>query len=58
MLEYRLHNIGANNPGALLKYIELIEEFLGRTTKKRSLPVQHLDRFFGRASPAQTESFG
>ena len=30
ILAYRLYNIGGNNPVALLKYIELIEEFLGR----------------------------
>ena len=37
---YRLYNIGGNNPVELLRYIELIERFLGRTATKRLLPMQ------------------
>ena len=37
---YRLYNIGGNNPLGLMRYIELIEGFLGRTATKRLLPMQ------------------
>ena len=37
---YRLYNIGSNNPVELLRYIELIEERLGRTAEKNLLPLQ------------------
>ncbi len=37
---FRLYNIGGNNPVELLRYIELIERFLGRSATKRLLPMQ------------------
>jgi UDP-glucuronate 4-epimerase len=37
---YRLFNIGSNNPVELLRYIEVLEELLGRTAEKRLLPMQ------------------
>lgn len=37
---YRIYNIGGNNPVELMRYIELIEGFLGRTAEKRLLPMQ------------------
>ncbi len=37
---YRLYNIGSNNPVELLAYIEMLESALGRTAKKRLLPMQ------------------
>jgi UDP-glucuronate 4-epimerase len=37
---YRLYNIGSNNPIELLRYIEVLEEALGRKAEKRLLPMQ------------------
>ena len=37
---YRLYNVGGNSPVELLRYIELIERFLGRAATKRMLPMQ------------------
>jgi UDP-glucuronate 4-epimerase len=37
---YRLYNIGNHSPVQLSRYIELIEEALGRTAQKRLLPLQ------------------
>jgi len=37
---YRLYNIGSNNPIELLRYIEVLEEALGRKAEKRMLPMQ------------------
>ena len=37
---YRLYNIGAGKPVELLRFIELIEENLGRRAKKNLLPLQ------------------
>ena len=37
---YRLYNIGGNNPVQLMRCIELVERFLGRTAQKRFLPMQ------------------
>jgi UDP-glucuronate 4-epimerase len=37
---YRLYNIGSNNPIQLLRYIELLEDALGRKAEKRMLPMQ------------------
>ena len=37
---YRLYNIGSNNPVELLRYIELIEECLGKKAEKNFLPLQ------------------
>jgi UDP-glucuronate 4-epimerase len=37
---YRIYNIGSNSPVELLRYIELIEERLGRTAAKNLLPLQ------------------
>ncbi|MCS5636264.1 MAG: NAD-dependent epimerase [Myxococcota bacterium] len=37
---YRLYNIGSNNPVELLRYIELIEERLGKKAEKNFLPLQ------------------
>ncbi len=37
---YRLYNIGNNRPVQLLRYIELIEEALGRKAIKNFLPLQ------------------
>jgi UDP-glucuronate 4-epimerase len=37
---YRLYNIGSNNPIELLRYIELLEQTLGRTAEKNLLPMQ------------------
>ncbi len=37
---YRVYNVGSNNPVDLVRYIELIERFLGRTAEKRLLPMQ------------------
>ncbi len=39
ILAYRLYNIGESYPVALLKYIELIEEFLGRHGRSRANPI-------------------
>lgn len=40
MAPYRLYNIGNQQPIELLRYIELIEEYLGRKAKKNMLPLQ------------------
>jgi len=37
---FRLYNIGNNRPVELLRYIELIEECLGRKAQKNLLPLQ------------------
>lgn len=37
---YRLYNIGNNKPVELMRYIELIEETLGRKATKNLLPLQ------------------
>ena len=37
---YRLYNIGSNNPVELLRYIELIEERVGKKAIKNLLPLQ------------------
>ena len=37
---FRLYNIGNHRPVQLLRYIELIEECLGRTAQKNLLPLQ------------------
>lgn len=37
---YRLYNIGSNNPCELLRYIEIIEECVGKKAEKNMLPLQ------------------
>jgi UDP-glucuronate 4-epimerase len=37
---YRLYNIGSNNPVNLLRYIEVMEDCLGRKATKTLLPLQ------------------
>ncbi|MGB8326871.1 MAG: NAD-dependent epimerase [Steroidobacteraceae bacterium] len=37
---YRLYNIGNNRPVELLRYIEVLEECLGRKAKKNLVPLQ------------------
>ena len=37
---YRVYNIGNNRPVELLRYIEVLEECLGRKAEKRLLPLQ------------------
>jgi UDP-glucuronate 4-epimerase len=37
---YRLYNIGSNRPVNLLRYIEVLEECLGRKAEKMLLPMQ------------------
>lgn len=37
---YRLYNIGSNNPVELLRYIEILEECLGKKAQKNLLPLQ------------------
>lgn len=37
---YRLYNIGSNSPVELLRYIEVLEECLGRKAEKELLPLQ------------------
>ncbi|WP_417473636.1 NAD-dependent epimerase [Luteimonas mephitis] len=37
---YRVYNIGNNQPVELLRYIEVLEECLGRKAEKRLLPLQ------------------
>lgn len=37
---YKLYNIGNNNPVELLKFIEVLEECLGRKAQKNLLPIQ------------------
>lgn len=40
---YRLYNIGNNNPVELLRFIEVIEEKLGKKAVKNLLPIQEGD---------------
>lgn len=37
---YRLYNIGNNNPVELMKYIEVLENCLGKKAEKNMLPIQ------------------
>ena len=37
---YRLYNIGSNNPVELLRYIDILEQCLGRKAQKKLLPLQ------------------
>lgn len=37
---YRLYNIGNSSPVELMKYIELLEQYLGKTAEKNFLPLQ------------------
>lgn len=37
---YRLYNIGSDHPVQLMRFIELLEQNLGRTVEKRLLPMQ------------------
>ncbi len=37
---YRVYNIGSNNPVALLRYIEILEECIGKKAVKNLLPMQ------------------
>lgn len=37
---YRIYNIGSNNPVELLRFIELMEQGLGKTAVKNLLPLQ------------------
>jgi len=37
---FRIYNIGNNNPVQLMRYIEVIEEYLGRKAEKNFLPLQ------------------
>ena len=37
---YRLYNIGNNNPVELMRFIEVLEDCLGRKAKKNLLPMQ------------------
>ncbi len=37
---FRLYNIGNNNPVPLMRYIEVLEECLGRKAQKNMLPMQ------------------
>ena len=37
---YRLYNIGSNSPCELMRYIEIIEECLGKKAEKNLLPLQ------------------
>jgi UDP-glucuronate 4-epimerase len=40
---YRLYNIGNNQPVELMRYIELIEQYLGKKAQKNLLPLQQGD---------------
>jgi UDP-glucuronate 4-epimerase len=40
---YRIYNIGNQSPVALLRYIEVLEQALGRTSQKNFLPMQQGD---------------
>jgi UDP-glucuronate 4-epimerase len=40
---YRLYNIGNNRPVELMRYIGLLEEYLGRKAEKNLLPLQQGD---------------
>jgi UDP-glucuronate 4-epimerase len=37
---YRLYNIGSNNPVELLRYIDVLEQCLGKKAEKNMLPLQ------------------
>lgn len=37
---YRLYNIGSNNPVELMRYIEVLEDCLGKKAEKNLLPLQ------------------
>ncbi|MDZ4384688.1 MAG: NAD-dependent epimerase, partial [Nitrospirota bacterium] len=37
---YRIYNIGNNNPVELMRFIEVLEEVLGKKAKKNLLPIQ------------------
>jgi UDP-glucuronate 4-epimerase len=37
---YRIYNIGNNNPVPLMRYIEVLEECLGKKAQKNMLPLQ------------------
>lgn len=37
---YRLYNIGNNNPVELIRFIEILEDCLGKKAKKNLLPIQ------------------
>jgi UDP-glucuronate 4-epimerase len=37
---YKIYNIGNNNPVALMQFISLLEQHLGKTAEKRLLPMQ------------------
>jgi UDP-glucuronate 4-epimerase len=37
---YRIYNIGSNNPVELLRYIEVLEDCLGKKAVKNLLPLQ------------------
>jgi UDP-glucuronate 4-epimerase len=37
---YRLYNIGSNNPVELMRYIEVLEDCLGKKAEKNLLPMQ------------------
>jgi UDP-glucuronate 4-epimerase len=37
---YRIYNIGSNNPVELLRYIEVLEDCLGKKATKNLLPLQ------------------
>ncbi|MGB1478235.1 MAG: capsular biosynthesis protein CpsI, partial [Marinobacter salsuginis] len=37
---YRLYNIGSNNPVELSRFIEIIEERVGKKAEKNLLPLQ------------------
>ena len=37
---YRIYNIGNNNPVELMRFIEVLEEALGKKAKKNLLPIQ------------------
>jgi UDP-glucuronate 4-epimerase len=37
---YRIYNIGSNSPVELMRYIEVLEDCLGRKAEKRMLPLQ------------------
>jgi UDP-glucuronate 4-epimerase len=40
MAPYRIYNIGNNQPVELMRYIEVLEQCLGRQAEKRLLPLQ------------------
>jgi UDP-glucuronate 4-epimerase len=40
---YRIYNIGSNSPTQLMRYVELIEENLGRKAELNYLPLQQGD---------------